>query len=187
MTWAYVFYSYILLPAVALAYIVVGVWLTYRVASRRRAMFSKFASAITIPLIFLLVPTADVVVGRATFAQLCKSEAATKVFRTVTLDQNYRRSDGSLKTEILPGSVGYKISDRYVMMFSEDQVLAWPRIVRAKTEIRDTRQGDVLGEVVNFRYWGGWLVHQMPGHLSADSCPNMRDRSDIDRLVFAAP
>lgn len=184
MTWGYVLYGYLLLPALALAYVMVAAWAALKVSSKLKWWLAKLSAAVITALVFLVVPTGDAFVGRMKFTNLCESSAGIHVFRTVHLDAKHLRNDGSPKKELLLGRSEYKIADQYVVGFSDEEVLHWPRITRFRTEIRDTKQDEVLGEVINFHYWGGWLANQLPMHRSAESCPQVNNQTSLDRAVF---
>ena len=188
MTWTYFIYSYVFLPLVAFSYVAFGCWVAYRLVRTRKSLYGRLAIGIAVLLMFSLIPSADVIVGRFQFSRLCDTGASVKIFRTVTLDEKYFTRDGFPKTELTTQRTGYEIADRYVMEFSEEQVLAWPRIVKHRTEIRDKEKREVLGERVDFFYWGGWLVHQMPGHLGAETCSALREnRLLLEKMVFQFP
>lgn len=184
MTWGYVLYGYLLLPALALAYVIVGAWAAFKVGSKLKWWVAKLGAAVITTLLFLAVPSADVIVGKAQFSNLCETEAAVRVFRTVTLDDKYFLSDGSPKTAMMVGRPGLLIAERYQLTSSREEVVTWPRVQKSLTRISDNEQGDVLGELVDFHYWGGWLVQQLPFHASAESCPQLKGRRSIERLVF---
>jgi hypothetical protein len=185
MTWTYILYSYLFLPSLAIAYVIFGVWLTYHVVARKKSMFGKASLAIAISLTFLLIPTTDVIVGRVSFSRLCETAAGIKVTQVAVLDNRYRRADGYPKVEIIPGQSRYLIGDRYEVAFVEKEVLGWPRITEVIAEVRDKQRGDVLGRRVDFHYWGGWLTHQMPGHIRAETCPQLRlHPTSLEQMVF---
>lgn len=184
MTWTYFLFSYIFVPVLILAYGLLGIWLIFRVASKPKLWLGKVAAALSITLLVIAVPTGDVIVGRVKFSDLCEREASVRVLRTVALDAKYLSKDGSPKTELVVGTPGLRIAERYVMDASSEQVLAWPRIEKSVVEIRDIERGDALGQIVDFRYWGGWLVQYLPGHRSAERCPELKGRMSLERMVF---
>lgn len=185
MTWGYVVYSYILLPLLAIAYVALCGWLIWRMVSRQISGFAKLALVIAISSAFVLIPTSDVIVGRTYFSNLCQSEAGVKVVRPVVLESMYRRPDGMPKIGFTPGQSSYIIGDKYEMRFSEKQRLNWPKITEVIAEIRDTQRNELLGQQIDFHYWGGWLTHQLPGHIRADTCPQLQEqKTTLERLVF---
>ena len=183
MTWTYVLYSYVLLPLLAFAYVAVGVWLMVRVASGKSSIPIKVGLSLAILVAFVLVPVGDVLVGRTRFSKLCQEEAGVRVIQHVVLDDKYRELDGSPAKTYVPGQSSYTVADRYEIRFLEKELFHWPRITRFVVQIVDTQRSQLVGERVNFHYWGGWLAHQLPFHLSADSCPQVRETS-LEQAVF---
>jgi hypothetical protein len=184
MTWIYFLYSYVLVPGLVLAYVLVGIWLVWRIASKPRLWIAKIGVAMLMAFLLLAVPGGDILIGRMKFSSLCQKEALVKVFRTVSLDAKFLSNDGTPKKQYVPGSSASKIADKYEMFFLDEQVFTWPRIEKSVVNIRDVERGDTLGQVINFRYWGGWVIQHLPGHHSAESCPELKGRTSLERLVF---
>lgn len=187
MTWGYVFYSFVLLPLIFLAYVWLGVWLLRRVQKSKLNRATSIALVLVVVLVLVAVPFGDIAIGRYKFATLCGDHAVLMVHRTVLLEPKYMRPDGWPIAELLPNRTGYRIGDRYTKQYSDQPVHAWPRIEQSRTEIRDEVSGHVLGEIVDFRYWGGWVRHQLPGHISAETCAELREKqTPIEKAVFKA-
>jgi hypothetical protein len=187
MTWAAFSFGYVLIPLVALAYVLLASWATYRITRKPKLFGRKVLAASLVGLFFIAIPTWDIALGRLELTTLCKSEATVRVFRAVPLDKQYLSDDGSPKTELITGRAAYRIGQQYIMSSTQEEVFSWPRITKSRTEIRDTRNNELLGEVVDFRYWGGWLINQMPGQPRARTCPELlQDRGSLHRLVFSA-
>jgi hypothetical protein len=185
MTWGYVFYVFVLLPLVAVAYLLLAGYLIYRAVKHGKKQAWRISAAILLPVIFAGALFGDALVGRLRFFHLCDAEASTNIHRVVTLDKKYFRADGFPMRELLPARDGFRIASHYTMRFSEEQVFAWPKIIKTRVQIKDEANGDVLGEAVNFRYWGGWLVEWLPGHRQADACPRPPgERVSLEKLVF---
>ena len=188
MTWSYVFYTYAFIPLVAISYLALVGWCVSHIAALQISKPLKTTVILAILLSSLLLPVTDVIVGRAYFAHLCKAEAGISVVRTVRLDSELLLSDGLPKVVPIPGHWNYMIGAKYEMRFSEEQVLSWPRITEFVAEIRDMQSNEVIGKRIDFHYWGGWLTHQLPGHMRADSCPQLRgEKAALERLVFQPP
>lgn len=185
MTWTYFIYGYVLVPSLALAYIALAAWIAYRVAKHFTSIIARVGAGCAIAIALLLIPFADVIVGRIKFDRLCEQEAGFKVFRVVQLDSKYLRPDGRPKIEWSEERRDYEIGGIYAIDHSSEEVFNWPRIEKSVAVIRNKENGEVLGQRVNFRYWGGWLTWRLPGHKSADSCKQVREtRTSIEYEVF---
>lgn len=185
MTWKYVLYSYALLPLIVLGYLAFGSWALWRISRGSISAWTKLPLSLIFLVAFLVVPFGDEIVGRYRFAALCKSDAVVRISRVVTLDRKYMSPEGWPLTEHVPGRPGLRIAGRYVLQGSDEEVFAFPRIWRSVTEIRDEIGGGVLGEVVDYKYTGGWLAQWLPGHRSAETCPELSEkRVPLNRAVF---
>lgn len=185
MTWGYVFFSYVLIPAVFLAYLWLGFWTVRRIAKAALPVLARGLAVVLLVAVFVAVPFGDEIVGRYRFAALCKSDAAVRINRVVTLDRKYMSPEGWPLTEHTPGRPGLRIAGRYVLRSSDEEVFSLPKIWRSVTEIRDEVTSDVLGEIVDFGYSGGWLVQQLPGHPHGENCPSLREkRTSLQKAVF---
>jgi hypothetical protein len=185
MTWGYVFFAYVLIPAAFVAYLWLGIWSVRRVARATLPVLARGLATLLLVAVFVAVPFGDEIVGRYRFAQLCESEAAMKVYRVASLEPKYLRADGWPTSELLPDRSGIWIARRYVQRVSQQEIFARPKIVKTRTEIRDEVTSDVLGEIVDFGYSGGWLVQQLPGHAYGENCPSLREkRASLQKAVF---
>lgn len=185
MTWAAFSFGYVLIWLLALGYVLLALWATHRVARKPKHFARKLLLASLVGLVFIAIPTWDIAFGRVRMSTLCSTEAGVRVHRAVALDKKYLSDDGSPRTERVIGKAAYRIGQQYIMSSTQDEVSSSPRITKSRTEIRDTRNDELLGEVVDFRYWGGWVVNQLPGQPRAITCPQLRqDRGSLDRLVF---
>jgi hypothetical protein len=179
MTWGYVVYSYLFLPAAFLGYLWLGFWAVRRIT---RASLPRFAKGITIVLlvaVLLALPFGDMVLGHYRLAELCKSEAGVKINRVVKLDKKFVSPEGWPRTELVPGGPGLLIAGRYAQRVTQEDMVGWPKIVKIRIEIRDETNGDVLGEVIDFGYAGGWLANQLPGHSYGNNCPDPREKRTL--------
>jgi hypothetical protein len=184
LTWNYFLFAYLLVPLSAIAYIVFAGWVGYRASKAARKAVTKVAAAASVFLALVLIPAADVIKGRIQFSRYCATEAGVTVRRTATLLEDDFRTDGYLKRELLPGYRGFKLGARYSTQSSSTEVARQPRIERSRSAILDNKTGEVLGEVIDFRYWGGWFVHYLPGHVSAERCGSLRAHPTLEAMVF---
>lgn len=186
VTWTYVLYSYALLPLVALTYLVLASWVLRRISKASVSAWTRLLLSLVFVVVFLVIPFGDDAIGRHRFAQLCDSQAAMKIYRVALLEPKYLRADGwPTPEELLPDRTEILIARRYAQRGSREEVFAWPKIARVRTEMRDELTGDVLGEIVDFGYSGGWLVQQLPGHPYGKNCPEIREkRTSLQKAVF---
>lgn len=186
MTWGYAAYALLLIPALAIGYVAFAGWQTRRLVQSCKSAIGKLGIAAIVASVFLLIPTWDVIKGRVTFNRLCDMHAGRHVYKTIALDESYFDSYGSPKWDPVrvKGVLVIKIAARYTRIFSEQDMPGWPRITQLKFTYVDEVNGDVIGESINFIYWGGWVSNSMPGHHTGEICKNMRTGESMERLIF---
>ena len=142
-------------------------WFAYKAFQSRR---SKWLAVVATILVSILIPFGDAIVGYLYFQSLCRSEAGMKINKVVSVDPKYFDRRGYPLSEYNKGKE--TVAEHYEVAVSgfgpETNALHIGKMV---TTIRDTESGDVLGERVNFFYFGGWVAQFAP-HVSGISCPN---------------
>jgi hypothetical protein len=148
--------------------------MTMRIGARNLRLPTGIAAL----LVALSVLFADEIVGRIYLTHLCATKTEVKVFRTVELpaelwDQRGKPQfyNDAIGTFTLPG---YELRDhttRYSHFFHID---------KSENKRVEKSSGDVLGETVNFRYWGGWLRRNFGLiHNTANSCSGGLARTNM--------
>jgi hypothetical protein len=116
---------------------------------------------------FVLAPTLDVLLGNLYFNYLCKSEAGVQVYKTVNLPANYWNEEGVPK---FYSDWDSSLGEKYSLVYGREDYSPFLHIENAGYKIVDRYSKQVLGEEVNFRYWGGWVARNLFPHNSAITC-----------------
>lgn len=117
----------------------------------RKRADSKFATYATI-VIFVLIPTWDIVPGWLYFNHLCEKEGGIKVFKTIEVDKSYFQSNGH------PDEKKLSISNRFMIARKDDRVYsAVFHVAKFETVLHDKQTNEVLAVDVHLAHYGGWL------------------------------
>jgi len=153
----------------------VSIWIAVKVAKHFKRMSARLVGGVGIFFIVFLVPFSDEVVGRMYFNYLCANEAGVKVYQTVELPSEYWDEQGrALFYDAINGNFtldGYRVEYKtgvYSPLFHIDNA-GYKRI--------NDRSGQVLGEITDFMYWGGWVRRNLSPHNTANACKNRREYS----------
>lgn len=139
---------------------VVAIFVAFKVAKRFKG-FAAIAVGITSLLVVVLLPFLDSIVGYLLFQHYC-TKTGPRFYETLTLPATYWdekgqptfiRPDGRLKRELLADRVGARTSSApYVDALG---------ITEYRHQVVDETTNKVLGEVVTFKYWGGWISRNL--------------------------
>ena len=186
MTWAYVLYVYVFLPIAAVGCVLLAAYLISRVLKSRKKLSWRLSATLAVLLVFVGLLVGDEMVGRFWFARLCEQQAPPKIHRIVRLDKKHLKADGSPILDPSPTRDGFRIADRYTVKFTQEEIVAWPKITALRTVISDEYDRSTLAEGVEPMYWGGWLIDWLPGHRRAKTCARSEDRPmSLEQSVFA--
>lgn len=169
------------------------VWVGAKAVKRFTSGSAKLAVAVLAVGIFM-APVADEIAGRIYFNHLCSTEAGVKVYRTVELPAEYWDEQGTPKFRVYE-----KLMSNHETMFTmdgktwEDERFAHSgftepyssafHIEKSGYRLRERESGNVLGEVWNFMYWGGWISRNFSLHSTANSC-EMKKLDDWQFSIF---
>ena len=78
-------------------YVRLAMWIAKKLAGRRESKQWKWGIRAAVALIFILIPTADSIVGHLYFNHLCSTEASVRIYQTVELPAEYWDKTGKLK------------------------------------------------------------------------------------------
>lgn len=131
----------------------------------------------------LLVLFADEIAGRIYLSYLCATEAGVKVYQTVELSAEYWDEQGRAKFYVNFDSL---LGKTYSVKYKHGTYSSFFHIDNAGYEYSNALSGKVLGEAIDFRYWGGWARRNLSPHNSATSCINYAEPSNrlIDRIFI---
>ena len=141
---------------------------TIRVVGRV-ALFCAFAATtkrvlqIICAMVFLLVPTWDIIPSRLYFKHLCEHEAGVKAFKIVEIDKSYFKQDGKPDDK--------QLLEHYAQFSKHDpRFSSWAHITKIEGAIQDKQTNELLGTVTDFVYYGGWFGSRIDP-MSPVTCP----------------
>jgi hypothetical protein len=145
-------------------YVVCGlyVWLAFFVANRigRRGNVAKVLTLV----IFVLIPTWDILPGKLYHEHLCKTEGGIQVFKTVEVDNSYFLPNGQPEEKKLFELLDWQTAvDR-----SHSNVF---HIQKYQGTLSEKQTGNRLGIATDFWYKGGWLTRLVLPDGSSTICP----------------
>ena len=145
------------------------------IATRLKRGPVKILTGIGIFLVVSLLPFADAVYGRIYFDQLCNTKAGVKVYHTVDLPTEYwdeegkprfLKQNGDLDMAMLGANFSEPAMKRsYIAALGLDEY---------RHQVVDNSTDQVLGEVINFMHWGGWIARNLSPQPSATRCKNLQ-------------
>lgn len=172
---------------VIITYFSIALFCIYKVKSVK----NKFI----VSLVFILIPTADVIVGNIYFRYLCHTQSGQFIYKTIKVSDEYYLKLGEedtsawiFKLDFLTKDNGQKInrdkfSHRYLFEFlrSRSSYSKFFHIFKRKDEIIDRASEKILSETIHFGYGGGWVenIYKMTG--SGRVCP--KDRPGLLNLA----
>lgn len=157
-------------------------WLARFVVRRVGNRAAKYA----VIVVFILIPTWDIILGKLYLSHLCSTEAGAKVYRTVELPAEYWDEKGRPKfyvNQYEHNKLRYIFQNKKMVDAPEFQY-TWVtkpyseffHIEKDVLQIVDREKRIVIGEYFLFRYWGGWIARNFSPHNSAISC----EAKDLD-------
>lgn len=154
----------------------VCVWLAVKISKRFNPGVTRIAGGIGIFLLLFALPFGDEIAGRIYFNYLCANEAGVKVYQTVELPAEYWNESG--RPKFYDDKNGNFTLDGYRVEYATGIYSPFFHVDNAGYKRADARSGQVLGEVTDFRYWGGWMRRNLSAHNTANSCEDRRERSN---------
>jgi hypothetical protein len=124
----------------------------------------------------------DEIAGRIYLSHLCVKEAGVKVYHTVELPAKYWDEQGKARFYVNFDSL---LGKSYSVKYKSGPYSSIFYIDNAGYAYSNTLTGQVLGEAIDFRYWGGWINRNL-FPPSAKSCIDYSDPSNrlIDRIFI---
>jgi hypothetical protein len=149
-----------------------SLWLAIKLAKRFKRRSAKIAGGVGIFLLGFAVLFGDEIVGRIYFSYLCSTEAGVKVYQTAELSTEYWDANGKPKFFRPNGDLDKRaLGDRYSETALTKPYSSFFRINERHQQLLDNSTHEILGEVINFMYWGGWVSWNFSPHRSAIDCP----------------
>jgi hypothetical protein len=120
--------------------------------------------------VFVLIPTWDIIPGQLYFSYLCRTQAGTKVFKTVEVDKTYFLKSGQPDEE--------RLRDQYEGIIKVDrQFSRLFHIAKIQSSVRDKRSNEVLGTATDLANYGGWINANLFPQGPPDTCPKSPNHS----------
>ncbi|MEO6976386.1 MAG: hypothetical protein ABI144_11035 [Gallionella sp.] len=152
-------------------WLLVAVLVAVKVSQLPKIGVARLAAGVgTFVLVFLL-PFSDDIVGRIYFNHLCESEGGVRVYQTVELPAEYWdaqgrpkffKGNGDLNHSLLNNRFGEPSTTKsYSTLFGIDE---------SHQQLIDNSNQKILGEVISFMYWGGWVSRDLSPHNTAVDC-----------------
>ncbi len=160
----------------ALILLSVCVWLAVKISKRFKLGIARIAGGIGIFLLLFALPFGDEIAGRVYFNHLCATEAGVKVYQTVELPAEYWDESG--RPKFYDEKNGNFTLDGYRVEHKTGTYSSLFHIDNAGAKRVDGRTGQALGEVADFRYWGGWMRRNLSAHNTATTCEGGMERSN---------
>ena len=129
-------------------------------------------------VIFILIPTADVIAGRIYFKYLCNTRSGQFIYTTVEIGEEYLYQPGEMMKHKLDEAGNQyaiaeggetnreKLRERYDLPFSKKE--SYSRIFHIEKReriIKDQIKTDILSKSISFLYGGGWVINLYPSSL----------------------
>lgn len=170
--------------AKAIGYLLVAIivtWLLKR--SLRGNRWQKLVVVISI-LTFLLIPTWDMILGRAYFHYLCVTEGGVQVYKQIELPAEYWDENGKPIFVSDNGGINEELLTNYVVFSKvyKDESRNPFHIRTTKKIIEDKNNHERVGSYTYFIYFGGWLVNNIGYHVRGSSCPSL-EKASFSKLV----
>lgn len=161
----------------------VCIWLAIKISKRFKPGVTRIAGGVGIFLLLFALPFGDEISGRIYFNYLCATAAGVKVYQTVKLPTEYWDERGVAKFYRNFGSL---LGKTYSVKYTPGSYSSFFHIDNAGYAYSNTQTGQVLGEAIDFRHWGGWIRRNLTPDKSAISCIDYSDPSNklIDHIFI---
>jgi hypothetical protein len=179
---------------IGVAYFLFALFITFWLASRPKKIMHQITIFIVLVLFFVLIPTADNIVGNIYFKSVCNKYSGIIVYKKVSLgDEYYLKSNESdtskwiFNLNFLTKDGGQKIDRekfRKEYAFKIGMQKKYSKLFtlyKKVDEIEDKKNGEILSKKVSFSYGGGWVenIYKIGG--TSKKCPE--EKQDIIALA----
>lgn len=155
-------------------YVKLAMWVAKKLVIKRESNKWKWGIRASVALIFILIPTADSILGHIYFSHLCGTESGVKIYQTVELPAEYWDEKGMAKFYKGNGDLDLPLlKNRFEETSSTNSYSSLFGIDETHQQLVDKSNKTVLGEVVSFMYWGGWFSRNFTPHDSAMDCKEL--------------
>lgn len=177
-----------------LLYLTIAILITRALVRAVSNKSTKWRVGLASGVVFFLIPTWDVILGRAYFLAACSTKGGLNIYKTVGIGEDYyvpnlvdaelpdgkkmeigavyklRKYDRDFNVKLVPGGGKLKAEYDYAVAKDVDGKFLGVQGVISYAKVKGTNE--VLGEATSFLYWGGWVANYSGMHVSAIECPN---------------
>lgn len=156
----------------------IAIWIAVKAAKRAGRVPAKLAVGVLVFVIVSLAPFADQIIGRVYFNHLCATDSGARIYYTVALPPEYWDEQGTLKFLKRNGGLNKTaLGARFRETAKSEPYLRALGITKYRAQVVDTASQQVLGEVVDYMFWGGWIARNLSASTGADDCKNLRENN----------
>lgn len=177
----------ILMP-ILIAYVVAIIAITIFIVAKQKRLIRKIILSVLIPLVFLIGPFVDQLIGKQYFEYLCDKKSGLVVYETVSLNDYEFDKNGKLKYwKGVKDFFDFNYKDRYVSgLHLNDKEYINYGIEESSVYIKDTRSNSLIGEYRSYQFVGGVVARQISTFVSGGAivCKKIDDNA-MDDLISA--
>lgn len=165
----------------------IAVLVGIRISMAGNSGSTKWITRLGVIVLAFLVLFGDELVGRAYLGYLCAHNAGVKVYKPVKLPARYWDEKGNATFIVGHGSLDTSILPSYDTKAKVLPHSGWPRIEIFSFQYLDKETDEVVGEMSDYRFLGGWLVKYFtPDGRGGPSCdrPELQDSKGIILSIF---
>lgn len=153
-----------------------AIWIAVKAAKHFEHRTAKIAAGLLVFLLVFFLPFGDEIAGRIYLSYLCATEAGLKVYQSVELPAEYWDEQG--RPRFYDERTGNFNLEAYRVEYKTGSYSSFFHVDHAGYKRVDGPSGQVLGEVTDFRYWGGWIKRNLGLHNTAMRCDDAAERSN---------
>ncbi|OGT29224.1 MAG: hypothetical protein A2W28_09385 [Gammaproteobacteria bacterium RBG_16_51_14] len=155
-------------------------WIARKLAGKRESRQWKWGVRMAVVLVFVLIPTWDMILGRVYLNHLCSTEAGVKVYQTVELPAEYWDKEGRPRFMNARGVINMvMLGDRFKWhQVREPYINGLIKIDKRRWQLEDITTQKALGEKVDFVRYFGWLNRFSPAPNVSESCPDIEIKQE---------
>ncbi len=152
-------------------WLVVAVLVAVKVSQLPKMGVARLAAGAGTFVVVFLLPFSDDIAGRIYFNHLCETEGGVRVYQTVELPAEYWDAQGRPKFFKENGDLNHSLlNNRFGEPSTTKSYSTFFGIDESHQQLIDNSNQKILGEVISFLYWGGWVSRDLSPHNTAVDC-----------------
>ena len=149
----------------------VCVWIALILSKRFHHRPAKIAGGVGIFFMLFIFPFSDQIIGKIYHNYLCNNKAGVKVYQTIELPAEYWDEFGKPRFISARGNLEVSLlSYRYRNSFEKATYSSLFGIDKYRQQVINYETKEVIGEVVNYMYWGGMISRNLSPASGAVDC-----------------